>query len=118
MDDPGPTGIFLMNSLMKPLSAADLPEVLIYVILLILCLLIAAICAGSENAFFSHRDSDIEDLREEKTVASGMILSILDRPKHLLASILLLNSLVNVAFVLIAILLIILHKKLIKIINN
>lgn len=90
---------------MKPLSAADAPEIVIYVILLILCLLIAAICAGSENAFFSHRDSDIEDLREEKSVASGMILSILDRPKHLLASILLLNSLVNVAFVLIAILL-------------
>ena len=36
---------------------------------------------------------------------SKMILSILEKPKHLLATILLLNSLVNVAFVLISILL-------------
>lgn len=47
----------------------------------------------------------MEDLRDDKTVASKMILAILERPKHLLATILLLNSLVNVAFVLISILL-------------
>jgi gliding motility-associated protein GldE len=73
--------------------------------MMLLCLFIAAICAGSENAFFSHRDSDVEDLREDKRAASKMILAILERPKHLLATILLLNSLVNVAFVLISILL-------------
>ena len=105
MDDPGPTGIFLMNSLMKPISVADAPEIVIYVILLILCLLISAICSSSENAFFSHRDSDTELLKEEKSKTGRLILDLLDRPKQLLATMLLLNSLVNVAFVLIAILL-------------
>jgi len=105
MDDPGPTGIFLMNTLIKPISVADAPEIVIYVILLILCLLISAICSSSENAFFSHRDSDTELLKEEKSKTGRLILDLLDRPKQLLATMLLLNSLVNVAFVLIAILL-------------
>ncbi len=105
IDEPGPTGQFVLMSIVKTVTMADAPEIAMYAFIMLLCLLIAAICAGSENAFFSHRDSDVEDLRDNKTVASKMILAILERPKHLLATILLLNSLVNVAFVLISILL-------------
>lgn len=105
IDEPGPTGGFAMLSIVKTVTVADAPEIAVYLLIMLLCLLIAAICAGSENAFFSHRDSDVEDLRDDKSGASKMILSILEKPKHLLATILLLNSLVNVAFVLISILL-------------
>jgi gliding motility-associated protein GldE len=104
IDDPGPTGI-LLQSLVQPLSANDLSEVVVYVLILLLCLLVSAICSSSENAFFSHRDSDTEALRDEKSKTSRYILEVLERPKQLLATMLLLNSLVNVAFVLIAILL-------------
>ena len=105
IDEPGPTGGFAVLNIVKTVTVADAPEIAVYVLIMLLCLLIAAICAGSENAFFSHRDSDVEDLRDDKSGASKMILSILEKPKHLLATILLLNSLVNVAFVLISILL-------------
>lgn len=104
-DDPGPTGLFLLNAIVKPLSAGDVPEILVYVVFLVLLLIVSAICSSSENAFFSHRDSDTELLKEEKSKTSRMILALLDRPKQLLATMLLLNSLVNVAFVLISILL-------------
>lgn len=105
IDDPGPTGALLSSNMIQAISSADLPEIFLYVVILVLCLVVSAICSSSENAFFSHRDSDIEDLREEKSKTSRMILDILSRPKQLLATMLLLNSLLNVAFVLIAILL-------------
>jgi gliding motility-associated protein GldE len=104
IDDPGPAGL-IFQTIVQPISAADVPEIVVYVLILLLCLGIAAICASSENAFYSHRDSDTEALREEKSTTAKSILELLGRPKQLLATILLLNSLVNVAFVLIAILL-------------
>lgn len=103
-DDPGPTGLIL-QSIVQPISAADVPEIVVYSLILLLCLVVSAICSSSENAFFSHRDSDTEELREEKSKTAKYILDVLERPKQLLATMLLLNSLVNVAFVLIAILL-------------
>jgi gliding motility-associated protein GldE len=105
IDEPGPTGQFMLMSIVKTVTMADAPEITVYILIMLLCLLISAICAGAENAFFSHRDSDVADLRDDKSAVSKMILSILERPKHLLATILLLNSLANVAFVLISILL-------------
>jgi putative hemolysin len=104
IDDPGPTGL-IVQTIIQPISAADVPEIVVYSLILLLCLLISAICSSSENAFFSHRDSDTEALREEKSKTAKYILEVLERPKQLLATMLLLNSLVNVAFVLIAILL-------------
>ncbi len=104
IDDPGPTGL-TFQTIIQPISAADVPEIVVYSLILLLCLLISAICSSSENAFFSHRDSDTEALREEKSKTAKYILEVLERPKQLLATMLLLNSLVNVAFVLIAILL-------------
>lgn len=103
-DDPGPTGV-LLQSLVQPLSATDISEVVVYVLILLLCLVVSAICSSSENAFFSHRDSDMEALRDEKSKAAKYILEVLERPKQLLATMLFVNSLVNVAFVLVAILL-------------
>lgn len=104
IDDPGPAGL-IFQTIVQPISAADVPEIVVYSLILLLCLIVSAICSSSENAFFSHRDSDTEALREEKSKTAKYILEVLERPKQLLATMLLLNSLVNVAFVLIAILL-------------
>ena len=101
IDDPGPAGL-IFQTIVQPISAADVPEIVVYSLILLLCLIVSAICSSSENAFFSHRDSDTEALREEKSKTAKYILEVLERPKQLLATMLLLNSLVNVAFVLIA----------------
>ena len=105
IDDPGPATTLILQSIIQPISSTDVPEIVLYILILFVCLLVSAICSSSENAFFSHRDSDTESLREEKSKTAKYILALLERPKQLLATMLLLNSLVNVAFVLIAILL-------------
>lgn len=51
IDEPGPTGQFVLMSIVKTVTMADAPEIAMYAFMMLLCLLIAAICAGSENAF-------------------------------------------------------------------
>jgi len=63
------------------------------------CLGISAICSSSENAFFSHRESDLEAYSNNGTRSQQRILKLISNPKRLLATILLLNSLANIAFI-------------------
>lgn len=66
---------------------------------MLLCLGISAICSSSENAFFSHRESDLDEYSDTGTRAQKRILKLIANPKRLLATILLLNSLANIAFI-------------------
>jgi len=106
MADPLPTGsaIELASktsfNIVNQIEPGDWVQIAILGSLMLGCLIVSAISSGSENAFFSHRESDLEALREETSAASKSIVKLLDRPKHLLATILMINSLVNVAFVL------------------
>lgn len=102
---PGSASSICLLGIIKHVDASMVPEIVLYGSLMVVCLTISAICAASENAFFSHRESDIEELRSSISPISKIIIQLLDRPKHLLATILLLNSLVNVAFVLMSIVL-------------
>ncbi|MBL7813289.1 MAG: gliding motility-associated protein GldE [Bacteroidetes bacterium] len=97
MDDPGP----LLNSepLLRELQTGELPMVIFLGLGMLFCLLLTALCASSENAFFSHRESDLEKLRATKGTAASNILHLLSYPKHLLATVLVLNSLGMIAFV-------------------
>lgn len=65
--------------------------------LAVLCLLVSGFVSGSEMAFFSITDSQREELNEEEKGKS--IISLLDRPQQLLATILIANNLVNVTIV-------------------
>lgn len=99
MDDPGPVNTILLNSILRPLQEGDLTNLMLLGAGMISCLLITAVCASSENAFYSHRESDLEELRQSKGTGAKNILHLLAYPKHLLATILVLNSLGMVAFV-------------------
>lgn len=103
MDASGSASSIFLLGVIKQVDPSMVPEIVLYGSLMLVCLTISAICAASENAFFSHRESDIEELRSSISPISKIIIQLLDRPKHLLATILLLNSLVNVAFVLMSI---------------
>jgi len=71
-------------------------------------LFLSALISGSEVAFFSLKPTDISSLEEDSESASSNVLKLLrepndkDGPRHLLATILVLNNLINVAIVLIA----------------
>ncbi len=69
---------------------------------MLICLLISALCSSSENAFFSIKEHELEELRSEDSTSGNIILKLLAHPKKLLATILILNNLVNVAFVIVS----------------
>lgn len=64
----------------------------------LLCLLISGFISGSELAFFSLTDSQLEEMDEDDP-KSRTIISLLKRPERFLATILIANNLVNVSIV-------------------
>ena len=100
MDDAGPNALLFKIDFIKDIPSEDIPTLVSLLLAMLSCLVISAICAASENAFFVHKESDLEALEVQKDKTSQSILKLLTKPKHLLATILLLNSLVIVAFVL------------------
>ncbi|MEK6477599.1 gliding motility-associated protein GldE [Catalinimonas sp. 4WD22] len=71
----------------------------IVAIVIVLLLFCSAMISGSEVAFFSLTADEVSDCRNNNKGADQHIVSLLDKPKHLLATILILNNLVNVAIV-------------------
>ena len=72
----------------------------IFVSAIVLLLLLSALVSGSESAIFSTHPNDLEEVKEGKSKTA--LLSVLGMPKRILATILLSNNALNVAFVLIA----------------
>lgn len=66
---------------------------------MVLLICLSALISGSEVAFFSLSSKDIAGVKERGTPADEKLLSLIQRPKLLLATILIGNNFVNVAFV-------------------
>ena len=77
-------------------------------LLVALLLLFSALVSGSEVAFFSLKPQDLEELESDDKRTSQLVLKLLkdpndkEGPRNLLATILVLNNLINVAIILIA----------------
>ena len=93
-DDPFP-GLYLLAQI---LSATPLFYTL-NGILLALLLLLSALISGSEVAFFSLTQNDIASCKAGNSPRERKIIRLLDQHKRLLATILIANNLVNVAFI-------------------
>lgn len=72
---------------------------LISLISLVLLLCLSALISGSEVAFFSLTAKDITACNESERPADSKIVKLIKRPKLLLATILIGNNFINVAFV-------------------
>lgn len=70
------------------------------IILLIILLACSALISGAEVALFSLTKSNIDKGLEENSSAMQIIASLLERPKKLLATILVANNFINIAIVL------------------
>lgn len=79
----------------------DYPVIIAFLVMLLL-LVFSAIISGSEIAFFSLNHHHLKKLQTEKHPKSELIMSLLERPKRLLATILIANNFVNVAIVIIS----------------
>ncbi|MFC4723113.1 gliding motility-associated protein GldE [Geojedonia litorea] len=69
------------------------------IILLLLLLMCSALISGAEVAFFSLTRSDIDTGLEENPKAFQIISKLLERPKKLLATILVANNFINIGIV-------------------
>ena len=70
----------------------------------VLCLLLvaSALISGSETAFFSLQPADIDDLESRGDTKSKLVLALREKPKNLLATILIGNNFVNVTITLLS----------------
>ena len=94
IDDPEPGSLlFLMV-----LQSAPALFYIVNGVILVLLLLLSGLISGSEVAFFSLSPREIQHLKSGTSVEKR-IFSLISKPKRLLATILILNNLVNIAFV-------------------
>ena len=70
------------------------------IILLVVLLMCSALISGAEVAFFSLTRTDIDNGLEENPKAFHIISKLLERPKKLLATILVANNFINIGIVL------------------
>ena len=90
--DPTP---FVLASIVQPFSI----NALIAFFVTIVCLFVSAFVSASEVAFFSLSPKDFERMDEEKNPVDEKIKLLLQKPEHLLATILITNNLVNVSII-------------------
>ncbi len=88
----------ILDAFIQPFSFS----ILISLVVLFILLFFSAMISGSEIGFFSLGPQHLERLRESSSRSGKLILKLLERPKRLLATILIANNFVNVAIVLLS----------------
>ncbi len=68
--------------------------------ILVLLLLCSALVSGAEVAFFGLSATELKEIQEEKSTQSRLIIRLLNKPKKLLATILVANNAINIGIVL------------------
>nr|WP_236630983.1 gliding motility-associated protein GldE [Zobellia sp. OII3] len=68
--------------------------------ILLLLLICSALISGAEVAFFGLSPTDVNEIAEKKSVRGNIIAKLLERPKKLLATILIANNAINIGVVL------------------
>ncbi|PWH83655.1 gliding motility-associated protein GldE [Algibacter marinivivus] len=90
--DPDPASFILL------IGATDVSVVLSFALLFVL-LVCSALISGAEVALFSLNRGDLEDGLEQKSKRIEVLEQLLERPKKLLATILVANNFINIAIV-------------------
>ena len=78
------------------------PGIAAGILFMILLLAVSAAISSSEIAFFSLGPGHLNDLKNENSKRSQMTLTLLERPKKLLATILIANNFANVSIILLS----------------
>jgi putative hemolysin len=100
MGEP-PPGSNLLQILNPAFSSADSISVVLFIIAILLLIFLSACYSGSENALFSLTKAHLEELMEVPGTRANAINFLLRYPKRLLATILIANTFVNIAIVLV-----------------
>ena len=95
LEDPFPEGILLFISIFLS-TGFFYPTVAFVLVLLLFC---SAMISGSEVAFFSLTSKELSECQVNGSPTDHQLVALLKRPRRLLATILILNNLVNVGIV-------------------
>lgn len=107
MEDPGPDLHNQMLSLMLSIFAGSFNiEMIIIIVIITFLLLLSGVVSASEIAFFSLTQNQLDNLKRSDNQKNSIILLLLEKPKRLLATILIANIIINVAVVIFSSLLI------------
>ncbi|MEP1087047.1 gliding motility-associated protein GldE [Algoriphagus sp.] len=94
MDDPYPS-----YHLLAQISSPSVGYLLLNGLLFILLLIGSALVSGSEVAFFSLTNEDLGNIEEDNTTRGKKVIGLVESPKKLLSTILILNNLINIGIV-------------------
>ena len=75
------------------------PETIMLMVITLLLLMVSGMMSASEVAYFSLQPADIRQLKQRNTIASESVMKLLKSSDSLLATILVVNNLVNIAIV-------------------
>ena len=92
-----PPSFFFSWFVVKP----DL-SIFVFSLIVLILLVFSALVSGAESAFFSLSPQDTEKLRQDNSSKSNLILELLNKPKELLATILITNNFLNVGIVILS----------------
>lgn len=99
--DPLPSYLLQISlTIFQEIGSGQILAVLSTGLVLSLLMFCSAMVAGSENAFFSISPAEIKEYRESEVSGSRELLHLIERPKVLLATILVTNNFINIAFIL------------------
>lgn len=88
----------ILSSFLNPISI----EAIISLVILMILLFFSALISGSEIAFFSLGPTHINELNQSTGGKNKMVLSLIEKPKRLLATILITNNFINVSIVILS----------------
>lgn len=71
-------------------------------VVILLLLVFSALVSGSEVAFFSLSPNDLDELKTEDSKVSKRILTLLEKPRTLLATILISNNFINIGYIIVS----------------
>lgn len=84
------------------ITPENITPFVISIIVLVLLLILSALVSGSEVAFFSLSPVEVKELQDEQSKRTNSVLRLLEKPKELLATILILNNFINVGIVILS----------------
>ena len=103
MEDPDSDPHLWLIQIILSLFTGDFSfGVLIGLLIIILLLFFSAMISGSEIAFFSLNPNQLREIESKDTTNNRVILTLLKKPKRLLATILIANNFVNVGIVILS----------------
>ncbi len=95
-----PEGDTIFSTLLLQASGGfSASNVTVFIIIILALLLMTAITAGSETAYFSLTAKDVNYLKTKETPGARQVIQLLDHPKMLLATIVVANNFINIAII-------------------